>query len=194
MINPLIVQLQLIKMIKNNIKMYTEIDIRQVPYIVSYPPYYTENQLKYLQQLYYTSGLNKIELLPEYIANGLCYGYENDNNITLNNINQYVVIVDMGNSCTTSTVYRFSEHKMEILSTSFIKIGGRNIDRYLMDYIYGKVKEQYNDINELEKDITLYSKIKNAVVMCKEKLSADGADTVYNIYIYFIIFLDFFIC
>lgn len=171
--------------------MYTENDIREVPYIVSYPPYYTENQLKYLQQLYYTSGLTHIELLPEYIASGLCYGYENDNNIVLNKANQYVVIVDMGNSCTSSTVYRFSEHKMKILSKSFIKIGGRNIDKYLMDLIYGKVKEQYNDISELEKDITLYSKIRNSVIICKEKLSADGADTVYifNCSIIFIRFL-----
>lgn len=177
-------------MIKNNIKIYTEINISQIPYIVSYPPYYSEKQLNYLQQLYFASTLKNVELLPEYIANGLCYGYENDNNIVVNHIDQYIVIVDMGNACTTSTVYKFSEHKMEILSTSYRKIGGRNIDKYLIDLIYGKIKESHDDVSELKDDVTLYSKIKNSVIVSKEKLSADGADTVYIIYYMIIIYIN----
>lgn len=67
---------------------------------------------------------------------------------------------------------------MKILSHNNARIGGRNIDKIMIEYVYKKLKEDTADLPELYDDVSLYTKISNAVISAKEKLSAESVQFV----------------
>lgn len=88
------------------------------------------------------------------------------------------MIVNIGYINAECSVIRYKKDKMEVLNVINEKVGGREIDKLLIEYFYEKMKEYEPKVNDINKDIRLYWKIENAVINVKEKLSATGADNV----------------
>lgn len=120
--------------------------------------------------------MKNYEIIPDYISSSLAYAYENSSNI--NNGKEIILMIEMGYINTNCTLIRYCKNKMTIINTISYKIGGRDIDKLLIEYIYEKMKKEEENVNDLDKDTRLYWKIEDAVINCKEKLSADGAASV----------------
>lgn len=141
--------------------------------------YYTKESKKKFQELIEVSGIKNYEIIPEYIATGLTYGFENNNQYLINNKeSEILMIIEIGYIGTNCSIIKYTKNKMEVLSKSHMIMGGREIDKLLIEYVYNKIKEKESNVNNIDEDIRLYWKLESEVINGKEKLSADGADSV----------------
>lgn len=163
---------------------YSSILPRNCYCIHSVPCYYNENHSNIIKELYelHSNIRNRcIETIPEYLSSSLVFGYENNNDIILNNEDKLILIIDMGYISTYVTLNKYSKNKCEILNTVYDdNLGGRNIDKLLMDYMIEKINEEKGiDIrNVIESDNKKYNNMLKVMNNVKEKLSANGADTI----------------
>lgn len=119
-----------------------------------------------------------MSLIPEYIGSGLCYGYENNDRLKESKSDEIIGLVDMGYICISCSIFKYENDLMKFYKNEYEKLGGRDIDILLIEYIYNKMKAECYDLKDLKDDYSLYKKIEKSIINCKEKLSADGADEI----------------
>lgn len=119
-----------------------------------------------------------MSLIPEYIGSGLCYGYENNNRLKESKSDEIIGLVDMGYICISCSIFKYENDLMKFYKNEYEKLGGRDIDILLIEYIYNKMKAECSNLKDLKDDYSLYKKIEKSIINCKEKLSADGADEI----------------
>lgn len=162
-------------------------------YVLSYPPYYTKQQIYALkaiaQRTFHRENerikafddkeqipdyIRNVHVIPEYLAAALAYGYENNNQF---NEKKDVVIIDIGYYCTYCVNCSYERGKCVINNTKYsFDISGSNIDERIFKTFKQKIEEDDGHKEKLtDKDLL---KIRMELSKVKEKLSASGADTV----------------
>lgn len=141
--------------------------------VISYPSYYEINNILYLKELYELLNLKVLNAIPEYLSVSLCYGYENNNKLQENE-NHLLLIVDIGYININVTLNDYKKDECKILSHVNSKnVNGRLIDQLILKSVCKKLL-----LNEKECKKKLYIKVLDEIIKMKEKLSADGADSV----------------
>lgn len=141
--------------------------------VISFPSYYEINNILYLKEIYKLLNLKVLNAIPEYLSISLCYGFENNLKIPKSE-NHLLLIVDIGYININVTLNNYKKDECIILSHMNSKnVNGRIIDQLIFKSICKKLH-----INEKECKTKLYIKILDEIIKMKEKLSADGADSV----------------
>lgn len=166
------------------IKDYAHINSEKIPCSFSCPPYFTEEQKKFMFELLKYTDLDCDEIIPSYYCPPLTYVYENRVNYEEGKNEKLFLIADIGYTCGSFTLVKYynEENKCEILNNCYDKkISGKVVDNILMKYFIDEINNQYKSENgNVDLTITpkIYNKIAKEIISMKEKLSANGADEI----------------
>lgn len=141
---------------------------------ISIPSYYSVEQIIRVLSIYGFLPSAYLLVLPEYTSNVLNYCF--CNSIKKDGQTKNVVMVDVGYTYGSSTLFRLNASSCEILSHAYTRnIGGEEIDKLIMNYIKNYLKENYN-INTIspKNEVNILHKM----IEAKEKLSAEGAELI----------------
>lgn len=121
---------------------------------------------------------NKIELIEDYLGYTTLFGIENNDELKRSHKLRRLLFVNMGDKSSNVSCCEYSEDKCKILSYKYAKdLGGRMIDEYIIEDVKNMIVEEGNEI-EKKNENRIYYRIMSNVIKMKEKLSAQGADTI----------------
>lgn len=141
---------------------------------ISIPSYYSVEQIIRVISIYGFLPPANMLILPEYVSNVLNFCF--CNSIRNDSEERNIVIVDVGYTYGSSTLFRVNKDSCEILSHNYTRnIGGEEIDKLIMNYIKNYLKEECN-INSISprNEVNILHKM----IEAKEKLSAEGANKI----------------
>jgi molecular chaperone DnaK len=132
--------------------------------VITVPAYFTDEQRKATVEAGNLAGLKVERIINEPTAAALAYGIDNMEN------NQYILVYDLGGGTLDVTVLEMFEGVLEVKASSGNnKLGGKDFDERLMDWLMEEFKAQY-DI-DLSNDVRALARIKEAAEACKIALS-----------------------
>jgi molecular chaperone DnaK len=132
--------------------------------VITVPAYFTDEQRKATVEAGNLAGLKVERIINEPTAAALAYGIDNMEN------NQYILVYDLGGGTLDVTVLEMFEGVLEVKASSGNnKLGGKDFDQRLMDWLMEEFKAQY-DI-DLSNDVRALARIKEAAEACKIALS-----------------------
>ncbi|MCM8899914.1 Hsp70 family protein [Caldicoprobacter algeriensis] len=132
--------------------------------VITVPAYFTDEQRRATVEAGNLAGLKVERIINEPTAAALAYGIDNMEN------NQYILVYDLGGGTLDVTVLEMFEGVLEVKASSGNnKLGGKDFDERLMDWLMQEFKAQY-DI-DLSNDVRALARIKEAAEACKIALS-----------------------
>lgn len=141
-----------------------------------------------MRRIYKANGFKEVEIIPEYLSCSLCFGYENNSKFNEES-KKKILFIDMGYLKTNICLSEYTKNSLKILKNMIINdLGGLKIDNILINHFKDKIKEELNIDIFGKGNEKYYIKTKNEIIKMKEKLSAQGASDVYNIYLFIYLF------
>ncbi|MBM7583194.1 molecular chaperone DnaK [Caldicoprobacter guelmensis] len=132
--------------------------------VITVPAYFTDEQRRATVEAGNLAGLKVERIINEPTAAALAYGIDHMQN------NQYILVYDLGGGTLDVTVLEMFEGVLEVKASSGNnKLGGKDFDQRLMDWLIDEFKAQY-DI-DLSNDVRALARIKEAAEACKIALS-----------------------
>lgn len=132
--------------------------------VITVPAYFTDEQRRATVEAGNLAGLKVERIINEPTAAALAYGIDNMEN------NQYILVYDLGGGTLDVTVLEMFEGVLEVKASSGNnRLGGKDFDQRLMDWLMEEFKAQY-DI-DLSNDVRALARIKEAAETCKIALS-----------------------
>ncbi|KAJ6252393.1 heat shock 70 kda protein cognate 2 [Anaeramoeba flamelloides] len=163
---------QYFEKLKELASMHLLTDIKDA--IITVPVYYNETQIKRIKKIVTRAGLNLKTIIYEPIAALLAYGFEKSNN-------KKILIVDIGGSDTTFSLYAIKDYVFKKLSHSFNgNVGGTNFDEKLLDYCADSFTKQNRsiDASRFKSSSRSMSRMKKACQRAKRVLSYSSRATI----------------
>ena len=141
--------------------------------VIACPSYFTDIQRRALLDAAEIAGIKPLKIMNDTAATALGYGIyrssEFDEKIPVN-----VAFVSMGHSHFSCSIASFTRSQLTILAEVTDRtVGGRNLDRLLMEHFAEGFSKKNGGLNALESAKTRY-KIEEAVSKMKKVLSANS--------------------
>ena len=141
--------------------------------VIACPSYFTDIQRRALLDAAEIAGIKPLKIMNDTAATALGYGIyrsnEFDEKIPVN-----VAFVSMGHSHFSCSIASFTRSQLTILAEVTDRtVGGRNLDRLLMEHFAADFKAKNKGLDALESAKTRY-KIEEAVSKMKKVLSANS--------------------
>jgi molecular chaperone DnaK (HSP70) len=133
--------------------------------VITCPAYFGTNEREATKKAGIIAGLNVLEIISEPTAAAIYYAYSDKRS------DQTVLVYDLGGGTFDVTIMEITSEKIEIIcSAGDHKLGGKNWDDALMEYLTSKFRDLNNFNDEFSsKDI---EKIRNEAVKIKRGLTA----------------------
>lgn len=96
----------------NNNKNFIKEDNNKM--VFSFPSYYNENQRRLMKELLLIYGYKNNLIIPEYLSQVLCYGYENES-LMNENENRKVLLIDIGYSNCNMSLFEIEKVYINII-------------------------------------------------------------------------------
>jgi heat shock protein 4 len=140
--------------------------------VIACPSYFTDVQRRALLDAAEIAGIKPLKIMNDTAATALGYGIyrsnEFDEKVPVN-----VAFVSMGHSHFSCSIASFTRQQLQVLAEITDRtVGGRNIDRLLMEHFANDFKQKYG-LDALASAKTRY-KIEEAVTKMKKILSANS--------------------
>lgn len=120
----------------------------------------------------------KVEIIEDYLGYATLFGIENNDEMKRSHKARRLLFVNMGDKSLNVSCCEYEEDKCIIKSYKYSKrIGGHKIDKYIIEDVKKMIEEEDNKIESRNGD-RVYYRIMYAIIKMKEKLSAQGADTI----------------
>jgi molecular chaperone DnaK (HSP70) len=135
--------------------------------VITCPAYFGLNQKEATKQAGIIAGLNVLYVIPEPTAAALAYGMEQEQD-------QVILVYDLGGGTFDITLIEIKQGGIKVISTGGDdKLGGKNWDESVVDYLAQKFEEETNTpAAELSSDMETYQEMLNTAERCKKKLSS----------------------
>ncbi|MEW5850562.1 MAG: molecular chaperone DnaK [Myxococcota bacterium] len=137
--------------------------------VITVPAFFNDNQRQATKDAGRIAGLDVLRILNEPTAAALAYGFGN-------NVNQRVVIYDLGGGTFDVSILEIGQDVFEVLATAGdTYLGGDDFDDRVLQWMLAAFKQQYNV--DLAQDRYALQKCKDAAEKAKNTFSeADTAD------------------
>lgn len=145
--------------------------------VIACPSYFTDIQRRALLDAAEIAGITPLRIMNDTAATALAYGIyrsnEFDETIPIN-----VAFVSMGHSHFSCSIASFTRSQLTVLSEIADRtIGGRNLDKLLMEHFAGEFAAKNNGLNPLLNTRSRF-KLEEAVTKMKKVLSANSEAAV----------------
>jgi molecular chaperone DnaK len=131
--------------------------------VITVPAFFNDNQRQETKNAGRIAGLEVLRILNEPTAAALAYGFGQ-------NINQRVVVYDLGGGTFDVSILQIGEDVFEVLSTNGdTYLGGDDFDQRIMDWMLAQFQQQTG--MDLRKDRHSLAKCKEAAERAKIELS-----------------------
>ena len=161
--------------------------------IISVPDFYTPNQKQELKLICESIGMKDIKIINESTSITMYYGYNkyrdlfaNGNDI-LDNIEKYILFVDVGYSKTSFILsyFKYNEFRVEYVKC-IPNFGARIFDERICDYCINKFKQEKN-LNDLEVTDKMKHRLYEVISKQRQNLSINdevkiSVDSFYEDY------------
>ena len=133
--------------------------------VITVPAYFNNEQRKATLEAGRLAGLSVERILNEPTAAALCYGIEHISD------ESSILVYDFGGGTFDVTLLEMFDGVLEVKASSGNnELGGKELDKRLVDYLIKAGKEKHNV--DLSKDIYAMVKLREAAVNCKIALSS----------------------
>jgi molecular chaperone DnaK len=134
--------------------------------VITCPAYFGLNQKEATKQAGLIAGLNVLYVIPEPTAAALAYGIEQEQD-------QVILVYDLGGGTFDITLIEIKQGGIKVISTGGDdKLGGKNWDESVVDYLAQRFEEATNtSAEELFSDMEAYQEMLNTAETCKKKLT-----------------------
>ena len=141
--------------------------------VISCPSYFTDVQRKCLLDACEIANIKPLKIMNDTAATALGYGIYRSNEFD-EKIPSNIAFVSMGHSHFSCTIAQFTKHSLQVLAEITDRtVGGRNLDRLLMEHFAADFAAKNNGLNPLTNVKSRY-KIEEAVTKMKKILSANS--------------------
>lgn len=124
-------------------KLKSEFKDDKADVILTVPTYFTSSERQALLNSASIARLNCLQLLNETTAIALNYGYYKQEEFAYHKPRN-VVFMDFGHTSLQVSVVSFTAGKLQVLATTSIMIGGRDIDQMLADHFCNEFNQKYH--------------------------------------------------
>lgn len=166
---------QLVSMFLNKVKATAsaELKLPVSDIVLSVPPWFTDSQRRSLVDAAEIAGLKLLRLINDTTATALGYGITKLDLPTVEEKPRRVCFVDIGHSSYSCSIVEFKKGELAVKSTAYDRhLGGRNIDKALVDHFAKEFKEKYKiDIHSNPKALV---RVAAAAEKMKKILSANA--------------------
>jgi len=145
------------------IKKLCDREIEKYDVIITIPVYFNEFQRNFTKECVIEAGLNCIRMINEPVSACIAYG--------LNNINQTIMVLDIGGGTTDISFVRIEDDMIEvILSHGNPKLGGNDVTNTLVEYISSRNKIDMNTllfhkVDEIKIKLSEIEKYEEKIIM-----------------------------
>ncbi|KAF8249776.1 heat shock protein 70 [Wilcoxina mikolae CBS 423.85] len=141
--------------------------------VLSVPPWFTDPQRRSIMDAAEIAGLKLLRLMNDTTATALGWGITKLDLPTGDEPPRRVCFIDIGHSNYTVSIVAFKKGELTVLATAFDRhLGGRNIDKALIDHFAGVFKEKYKI--DIYTNAKAYFRVASAVEKLKKVLSANA--------------------
>ena len=131
--------------------------------VITVPAYFTDAQRQATKDAGKIAGLNVLRIINEPTSAALSYGLNHGDP-------QKVMVYDLGGGTFDVSIIEIGDGIIEVLATSGDNhLGGDDFDARIAEWIVSEFRAQYKV--DLSKDITAYSRVKEAAEKAKKDLS-----------------------
>lgn len=135
--------------------------------VITVPAYFNDIQRQATKDAGRIAGLEVKRIINEPTAAALAYGLNNG-------MAQKIMVYDLGGGTFDVSIIEIGDGVIEVLATAGDNhLGGDDFDERLTNYIVNQIKNEYRA--DVTKDITAYSRVKEAAEQAKKELS--GSET-----------------
>lgn len=157
---------KILSYIKGYAEEYLQESVEQA--VITVPAYFNNQQRSATMEAGRLAGLKVERIINEPTAAALCYGIEHMEE------ESYILVYDLGGGTFDVTLLEQFDGILEVKASSGNnKLGGKDFDQKIIDYIVGKIKETYGV--DLSQDIYARVKLKEEAVKCKIALSTQDS-------------------
>ncbi|KAF8544832.1 heat shock protein 70 family, partial [Trichophaea hybrida] len=141
--------------------------------VLSVPPWFTDPQRRSIMDAAEIAGLKLLRLMNDTTATALGWGITKLDLPTGDETPRRVCFIDIGHSNYTVSIVAFKKGELTVLATAFDRhLGGRNIDKALIDHFAGVFKDKYKI--DIYTNAKAYFRVAAAVEKLKKVLSANA--------------------
>lgn len=132
--------------------------------VITVPAYFNDNQRQATKDAGAIAGLDVVRIINEPTAAALAYGLDKSN------IEQKIMVFDLGGGTLDVTIMDFSDGVFEVLSTSGdTQLGGSDMDEVLTKFVIGEFQKETGV--DLSKDNMAFWRVREACEKAKIELS-----------------------
>ena len=160
--SPVEISSMILSYVRNYVSCSIEEDISRV--VISVPAYFDELQRQETMEAGRMAGFMVDRIINEPTAAALSYGLEHMDE------ESYVLVYDLGGGTFDVTLLEMFEGVLEVKASSGDnKLGGKDFDQQLMQYLTGRFQEQHGI--DLTKDLSAMARVRDEALHCKIALS-----------------------
>lgn len=135
--------------------------------VITVPAYFNDIQRQATKDAGRIAGLDVKRIINEPTAAALAYGLNNGTA-------QKIMVYDLGGGTFDVSIIEIGDGVIEVLATAGDNhLGGDDFDERLTQYIVNQIRNEYH--TDVTKDLTAYSRVKEAAEQAKKELS--GSET-----------------
>ena len=135
--------------------------------VITVPAYFNDIQRQATKDAGRIAGLDVKRIINEPTAAALAYGLNNGTA-------QKIMVYDLGGGTFDVSIIEIGDGVIEVLATAGDNhLGGDDFDERLTQYIVNQIRNEYH--TDITKDLTAYSRVKEAAEQAKKELS--GSET-----------------
>ena len=167
---------QVLSMFLSKVKAIASAELKQPvsDIVISVPPWFSDVQRRSILDAAEIAGLKLLRLINDTTATALGYGITKLDLPSAEEKPRRVAFIDIGHSSYTCSIVEFKKGELSVKSTAWDRhLGGRNIDKVLVDHFAEEFKEKYKiDLKTNPKAVV---RVATAAEKLKKVLSANAS-------------------